>query len=100
MTTTYAKLEILSIDAWREREGGWTWNNAFRLESDIWLEESRLTPRKILSFLRRAGYLSDASKGKVRVEELPTFEPMYEIQLASTGEPLFALQGEWRKTRD
>jgi hypothetical protein len=97
---TYAKLDLVSIDAWRECEGGWTWNTSYRLEAGIWLEESRLTPRKILSFLRKAGYLTDASKGRVRVEEIPTFEPFYEIQDKNTGEPLLALQGEWKETRE
>lgn len=97
---TYAKLELVSIDAWREYEGGWTWNNAFRVESDIWLHESRLTSRKILAFLRRAGYLTEYSKGRVRVEEIPTFEPFFEIQDKNTGEPLFALQGEWKTERE
>lgn len=92
---TYAKLDLVSIDAWRECEGGWIWNQSYLVESGIYLESSRLTPRKIFAFLRRAGFLTPESKGRVRLEEIPAFEPIFEIQDRVTGEPLLALQGIW-----
>jgi hypothetical protein len=84
------KALILSIDAWRDREG-WTWNNHYRV-GEVNLEETDLTTnRKILAFLRKEGYLADGSKGRVRVDSNQGYEGFFvEIQ-AMDGEPLFAI---------
>lgn len=82
------KADILSIDAWKEAEGGWTWNNSFYAEKDIYIDESMLTPRKIFKLLRKLDILSEYSKGKVSLEEQ---WPIFEIQNKNTFEPLFAL---------
>ena len=87
------KFKLLSIDAWREPEGGWTWNDAFTLEDGIFLDESRLTPRKIAAFLRRSGFLNEHSAGRIRVDMHPELCDGYliEILAKATGEPVFAL---------
>lgn len=86
---SYHIFDLVSIDAWAESEGGWRWNDAHRLEEGIVFGEEMLTPRKILKALREWGYLSEASKGRVRfVGAWPTIE----IQNKSNGEPLLALQ--------
>jgi hypothetical protein len=62
-TNIYTRFDLLSIDAWRECEGGWTWNAWYNLEKDIYFAESELTPRKVFKALRKWGFLSDESKG-------------------------------------
>ena len=84
----YIKMDLLSIDAWREFGGGWTWNQWYKLESDIFMAESELTPRKILAFLRKSDYLTSASKGKLSIDD-----DGYNIviQNKDTFEPILAL---------
>jgi hypothetical protein len=87
----FTTFKLLSIDAWRDPDGGWTWNNAYTLEEGIVFHHSRLTPRKILAALRRWGYLTNESKGRCRVDDAGTAGDLYEIQDRATGEPLLAL---------
>lgn len=84
-------LTLLTIDAWRDPDGGWTWNAWYKLEAGIFLTDP--TPRKVLAFLRRAGYLTEASKGRVRVDMGREYmdATLIEIQNKNTGEPLLAL---------
>ena len=81
------KFELLSIDAWRDQEG-WQWNSWHRLEKDIFIAESELTPRKILKTLRKWNYLSTESKGRMAIED-----DGYNIVVENkdTGEPVLAL---------
>ncbi len=60
---------VVSIDAWREPEGGWTWNDQYKL-CDVDPDDfKRLeTPRKVCRLLRDYGYLSEHSTGSVRVD--------------------------------
>ena len=85
--------KILSIDAWRDMDG-WTWNNHFKVgeitRED--LEREGRTNRTLLAYLRREGYLSDRSKGRVRVCDEHSYDGTFiEIQDRHTGEPLFAI---------
>ena len=59
-------MNVLSIDAWREREGGWTWNNWHKAGTapDTW---AHLPARALLHRLRADGYGLPA--GSVRVED-------------------------------
>lgn len=85
----YYKTHLLGIDAWNDGEDGWTWNNWHKLESEIFFAESRLgSARAILSWFRKAGYLSDASKGKCAIED-DGYNVV--VSLRSTGKPLYAL---------
>ena len=90
---TTVKFKLLGIDAWREPEGGWTWNQMFIIADEVLVEKDLLTPRKVLRFLREAGYLYDASKGRLRVDMNPGMIDGYliEIQDRRNGEPLLAL---------
>lgn len=85
----YHIFELCSIDAWAEPEGGWCWNDSFRLEEGIVFADDALTPRKILKALRDWDYLADGSKGRLRVVE---DWPVIEIQNKSNGCPYLALQ--------
>jgi hypothetical protein len=89
--TDYTTFKILSIDAWREPEGGWTWNNAHTLEEGVMFSNDQLTPRRILAALRKWGYLTSESKGRCRVDDGGTCGDLYEIQDKNTGKPLLAL---------
>ena len=82
------KCTLLSIDAWRECEGSWTWNAWYKMQEGMYIPESMLTPRKVLRLLRRLGYLSDDTKGCVSVEDDGY---NYTIKLRGTDEPLLAL---------
>lgn len=61
------QLKLLSVEAWREPEG-WTWNNWYEVDT---LPQDCLTwsTRKLLAELRSRGWLSEASKGGVTVED-------------------------------
>jgi hypothetical protein len=83
----YFKADLVSIDAWRE-DGGWTWNASYIVERDIVFGEDAITPRKVTSLLRKMECLTLTSAGKVRVSDE---WPIIEVQLKSTGQPLFAL---------
>jgi hypothetical protein len=58
-------MRVLSIDAWRY-DGGWTWNNWFHV-GDV--EDAPEKPREFLAMLRREGFLSKLSAGKLAVED-------------------------------
>ena len=77
----------MSIDAWKE-EWCWTWNASYIVERDIVFEEDAITPRRVLSLLRKMGLLTEESKGRVKVSDE---WPLIEVQLKSNGMPLFAL---------
>lgn len=80
------RVSILSIDAWRDREG-WTWN-AWYKRGEIAVDDIPKTNRGILAFMRKEGFLSDYSKGRVSVED-----DQFNIVICDrhTLEPLFAI---------
>ena len=87
-------IEIRSIDAWKNPEGGWDHNNSFvilREECKSILISSEITTRKLLQFLREMGVLSENSKGRVRIEDN---WPYLEIQNKDTFEPLIQIYFE------
>ena len=90
MNTSKNMYTLLSIDAWRD-ECGWTWNNMFTVEEDIYIADT-LTNRSLLKFMRRNGWLTDYSKGRVRVEDTGYD---IEIQDKNTGEPVFAFRPQF-----
>lgn len=66
---TYIRTHLLSIDAWRF-DNGWGWNNWHKLEDNIyWDDEKPMTARRVLRALRDWGYLTDASKGRLTIED-------------------------------
>lgn len=83
--------DVTSIEAMPDDFGGWTWNDQWR-EGQIEIEGEKLTTRKILRVLRDEGYLSEYSKGRVRVDWLESYMDegsVCEIQHKDTYEPLF-----------
>ena len=84
----YYRLEIRGIDALRDKEGLWSWNDSFILADDIFWNAKDFTPRKILKQLRNWNFLSAASKGQVRVVDEGD---LVEVQEKSTGRPILAL---------
>lgn len=85
------KYQIVSIDAWREPFGGWTWNQSFDTGQRLEIEPDRATPRRVCRALREMGLLSDHSRGRVRVDDVNGMAEIIEIQNKATGEPVFAL---------
>lgn len=77
------RYKLVSIDAWRE-DGGWHWNNQCEVEDGIYLADST-TPRELFGFMRRNDWLSDYSKGRVRLDDA---WPYLTIEKRSTGEPV------------
>jgi len=63
-------MKILSIDAWADGACGWTWNNWFHV-GNIETEQfdALNTNRRILAWFRANGFITEASKGKVSVED-------------------------------
>lgn len=90
MINTENMYTLLIIDAWRDPDGGWIWNNWFLMEEDIHIAPDTST-RALLNMLR-PGYLSDSSKGRVCVED-----DGYNIVIMDRGtrEPIFALEPQW-----
>lgn len=82
-------LTVVSIDAWRDSGGGWSWNDMHRA-GEIELDLSAST-RTILRAFREAGFLSERSKGRVRVDRAGSDPDVLEIQDRGTCEPLFAV---------
>jgi hypothetical protein len=89
----YTKFNLLSVDAYRDET--WQWNAWYTLEEDIFISEPELTPRKVLAMLRKWGYLTDASKGRLSVEDdgyniviqnKDTFEPIMALEYGSNWE--------------
>lgn len=66
--TPKGTLRVLSIDAWRESEGGWTWNNWYHA-GRVPAELIDMPPRRLLRAMREHGFLNDYSKGRVAVED-------------------------------
>jgi hypothetical protein len=82
------EVSILSIDAWRDGPG-WTWNNWSRVGRITVGELNTLkTSREILSYMRREGYLSDRSAGRVAIDD-----DQYNLVICERGNmmPVFAI---------
>ena len=87
----YTKFNLLSIDAWN-CDDGWEWNNWCIVERDIVFADSEITPRKVFKALRKWGFLSDESKGRVSmvddgynivIQNKDTFEPVFALEYGS-----------------
>lgn len=61
-------VDVLSVDAWADGLGGWTWNAWHRVGEvpRAWLS---LSKRRLLRLLRSEGYLSAYSAGRVMVDD-------------------------------
>lgn len=82
------KFKILSIDAWREG-CDWSWNqwyNVGEIDTDIVNIDNK---RALLKFMRDEGYLSDASKGRVYIDD-----DQYNLVVCERANPrpLFAIE--------
>lgn len=79
------KTQVYSIDAWRDPDGGWTWNQWFAVGKQELPD--RVTTRQLLKHARDAGYLTDYPKGRVKVDD-----DGYNLTICDrgTGEPLIA----------
>lgn len=81
-------VSILSIDAWRNPDG-WDWNMWHKVGSvDLATLATLKTPRQILAYMRREGFLASTSGGHVAVDD-----DQYNLVIVNrrTREPLFAI---------
>ena len=92
-TPKLVKLKLLSIDAWRNPEGDWYWNNSRCLDDAWYWDTEYMTPRRILRELRENGFLSEYSKGLMTVVDGTYGGDGYcwEVRNKNTGEPVFVL---------
>jgi hypothetical protein len=77
---------LQSIDAWRDDDNMWYWNNCFKIEDGVYID-SDTTTRQLLKFMRRNNWLTEHSKGRVQVEWM---DGLIEIQDRNTNEPILA----------
>jgi hypothetical protein len=85
--TNIKTFPVLSIDAWAEPDGGWTWNQWFNVGSiDIDLDAE---DRQIIQAMVNAGYLTSAALESAEVED-----DDYNIVILDreTREPVFAIE--------
>jgi hypothetical protein len=93
----FIKVNLLSIEAWKNAENMWDWNNIAVIERNIFIREDSeilTSPRKAIRYFREyLGVLNENSKGKVKVDlgDHIVDGVLIEIQDKNTGEPLFAL---------
>ena len=79
---------LLSIDAWRDVDNGWSWNAWYEVGS-VPLAYCDMPARALLRALRDDGFLSAASKGRCAVED-DGYNVI--IKARGTDEPLFAIE--------
>ena len=83
------RLNVLSIDAWNDGDGCWTWNSWYKVGSAP-LEAMHWKPRRVLKYLREdLGLLPGASKGKLAVED-----DQFNLVIVEkrSGRPLYAIE--------
>ena len=86
------EFRVLSIDAWRDIEGGWEWNNQYSAGT-VEFKTEYPTNRQILKVLRDEGFLTDYSKGRIKINRFDDYYyPAYEICEKGTGEPIFCVE--------
>lgn len=83
--------DVTTIEALPDDFGGWYWNDQWRA-GQIEIGGGKLTTRKVLKALRDEGYLSEYSKGRVRIDWLESYMDegsICEIQNKDTYRPIF-----------
>ena len=82
--------KVLSLDVWGNRKDGYEINQSFNAGS-IFIPESA-SDRDILRIMRDENYLSEASKGGVRLEDNNGMGEYLEIVDRKSGEPIYHLE--------
>jgi len=82
---------LLSIDAWRDPDSGWTWNDVRLIEENIYISHP-VSNRRLLNFMRSNNWLNDYSKGRIAVKDTGYD---IEIQNKNTSEPIFAFRPQF-----
>ena len=59
--------DLYSVDSWKY-DGCWTDNSAYCIECKVDLDDN-MTTRQLLKFMRRKKWLSEYSKGRVKVNQ-------------------------------
>lgn len=87
MTEATKTCSVLSIDAWRNADGGWDWND-WRRVGTVPVAVCDLNPRALLAYMRAEGFLAATSTGRCAVED-----DGYNVVIMARGtrEPIFAI---------
>lgn len=82
------KFRLLSIDAWRN-ESGWDWNNWYTVGEIDTAAVNIDSNRALLKYMRDEGYLTEASKGRVYIDD-----DQYNLVVCERANhrPLFAIE--------
>lgn len=94
------KLNVVSVDAWREPDGGWTWNASYSSGHLIVSIDDVYKPRRLLAALRAQGHLGAGSPGKLHVEYYEGDPTLVEIQLRGTREPILGITLDWQRINE
>lgn len=83
------KLQVFQIDAWRDPDGSWTYNNSIPLRKiEI---NGEVTKRKIFKALRNVNLLGPESI--YQIDDYFVYEGMWNVQLRN-GMPLYDVSEE------
>ena len=85
---------LLSVEAHRDSTGEWQKFSLTQVASKLILAESHLTPRKVTMLVRELGYITDSSKGLIKVIELERNENYVAFKLTDKGSkrPMYTLR--------
>lgn len=89
------KGELRSIDAWRDGDDGWTWNDSFR-ECDVTFNEDQMNDDTLVQWCIDNGYLLSTAVGLVEVYH--DGGRLYEIQDKADNQPILAFIGDWESS--
>lgn len=87
MTESTKTCSVLSVEAWRNADGGWDWND-WRRVGTVPVTVCEFKPRALLAYMRANGFLGPKSAGRCAVED-----DGYNVVILARGtrEPVFAL---------
>ena len=86
--------ELLKVEAHRDNGGDWLEFSQTQIANKLILAESHLTPRKVTMLVRELGYITDSSKGLIKVIELERNENYVAFKLTDKGSkrPMYTLR--------
>ena len=85
---------LLTVEAHRDDSGEWQEFSQTQIADRLVLAASHLTPRKVTMLVRELGYITDSSKGLIKVVELERNENYVAFKLTDKGSkrPMYTLR--------
>ena len=81
------KLEVIQVDAWREPEGSWIYNDCIPITT---IEVKEPTPRRLLKALRNENLLGQ--KSNFTIDDYLDYDGIWTVLYRGTAEPLYDLK--------